>query len=261
MDALVAEAEAYPRSGWDLTALGDRIKVAQPPWDFTQIVARHARSAEDLLDIGTGGGEWLASLARRPARTVATESWPPNVEIAGRRLRVLGVTVVASEPAPDNVDQSDDEPRGKLPFPTESFALVTSRHESFVPSEIARVLVDGGVFLTQQVGGDYGDFYDVLELPHPPAPARRWDLALASSQLAHAGLHVVDSGEGTEVTSFADVGAFVWYLKMIPWTVEGFSVDTHRRALERLHKRIAEDGPLRVTLPAFWLKATKTIDE
>jgi SAM-dependent methyltransferase len=168
------EEDMLPVEGWDLGALGDRISIAPPPWDFDQTVVRHARAAPDLLDIGTGGGEWLASLAHRPPRTVATEGWPPNVDVAGRRLRPLGITVVACEPAPDNVDQVPDEPRGRLPFPSGSFALVTSRHESFVASEIARVLVRDGVFLTQHVGGDYGDFYEALELPRPPVPQRRW---------------------------------------------------------------------------------------
>jgi hypothetical protein len=119
--------------------------------------------------------------------------WPPNVDVAGRRLRPLGVTVVAAEPTPDNVEQVPDEPRGPLPFPSESFALVTSRHESFVASEIARVLVRDGVFLTEQLGGDYGDFYEALELPRPPAPERSWDLSLVGEQLAGTGLRVIDS--------------------------------------------------------------------
>jgi SAM-dependent methyltransferase len=252
------EEDMLPVEGWDLGALGDRISIAPPPWDFDQTVVRHARAAPDLLDIGTGGGEWLASLAHRPPRTVATEGWPPNVDVAGRRLRPLGITVVACEPAPDNVDQVPDEPRGRLPFPSGSFALVTSRHESFVASEIARVLVRDGVFLTQHVGGDYGDFYEALELPRPPVPQRRWGLTLAGEQLASAGLRAVSSDEGTEVTSFADIGALAWYLKLIPWTVEGFSIETHRLQLERLHERIAANGPLSMRLPAFWLKAVKS---
>jgi SAM-dependent methyltransferase len=256
-DALVTEAEALPVDGWDLSALGDRISIAPMPWDFDETVTRHAHATADLLDIGTGGGEWLASLAHRPARTVATEGWPPNVDVAGRRLRPLAVTVVATEPAPDNVDQVPDESRGRLPFPSDSFALVTSRHESFVASEIARVLVPEGTFLTEQVGGDYGDFYEALELARPPVLRRRWTLPLAEEQLASAGLRIVDSGEGTEVTSFSDVGTLAWYLKLSPWTVENFSIETHRSQLERLHRRIAVDGPLRVRLPAFWLNAVK----
>jgi SAM-dependent methyltransferase len=256
-NALLKEVERLPVGGWDLSVLGDRISIAPLPWDFDQTVVNHARAAPDLLDIGTGGGEWLASLRYRPPRTVATEGWPPNVDVAGGRLRPLGISVVATEPAPDNVEQIPDEPGGRLPFPSGSFALVTSRHESFVASEIARVLVPGGIFLTQQVGGDYGDFYEALELPRPPNPKRRWDLRLAQEQLAGAGLRVLDSGEATEVTSFTDVGAFAWYLKLIPWTVEGFSIETYRLQLERLHERIGANGPLRVRLPAFWLKAAK----
>ena len=258
-DALLAEAESLPVGGWNLSVLGDRISIGPLPWDFDETVVNHARAAPDLLDLGTGGGEWLASLRYRPPRTVATEGWPPNVDVAGGRLRPLGITVVATEPAPDNVDQIGGEAggAGRLPFPSGSFALVTSRHESFVASELARVLVPGGTFLTQQVGGDYGDFYDALELPRPPSRKRRWDLGLAREQLARAGLRVVDSAEGTEVTTFADVGAFAWYLRLIPWTVEGFSIATHRPQLERLHERIAADGPLTIRLPAFWLKALK----
>jgi SAM-dependent methyltransferase len=256
-DALLTDADALPVGGWDLSALGDRISIAPLPWDFDETVADAARATSDLLDIGTGGGEWLASLAHRPARTVATEGRPPNVDVAGRRLRRLGITVVATEPAPDNVDQVPEESRGRLPFPSDSFALVTSRHESFVASEVGRVLVPGGTFLTQQVGGDYGDFYDALELSRPPVQSRRWTVRLAEEQLAGAGLRVVDSREATGVTSFADVGAFAWYLKLIPWTVRNFSIEMHRPQLERLHERIAADGPLNARLPAFWLKAVK----
>ena len=254
---LLEEAAAHPVTGWDFAWLGDRISTTLP-WSFDEVVTRRARRSPDLLDIGTGGGEWLAALLHRPARTVATESWPPNVDPAGRRLRPLGVTVVRDEGAPDNVEQDAlDEERGRLPSPSGSFALVCSRHSSFVASEVARVLADGGVFLTEQVGGSYDDFYDALGLPRPAAPSQRWDLRLAEEQLAAAGLRVVDSGEGEEVTSFADVGALAWYLRAIPWTIEGFSLDTHRRELERVDERIRASGPLAVRLPAFWLEAVE----
>src|SRR3990167_7953091 len=93
-EKLLREAEETPIGGWDFTRLGDRISKKSRPWDFKKIVEDHARQAEDLLDMGTGGGERLAELAYRPNRTVSTEGWAPNVEIAGARLRPLGVTVV-----------------------------------------------------------------------------------------------------------------------------------------------------------------------
>jgi SAM-dependent methyltransferase len=255
LDHLLEEAHARPVIGWDFSWLGERVKSSPLPWSFEEIVSSHARDSPDLLDIETGGGEWLAALAYRPARTVATEAWPPNLDIAGARLRPLGITVVWDEGAPDNVDQLPDENRGRLPFPARSFALISNRHGAFVASEIARVLTPGGIFLTQQVGGSYDDFYDVLALPRPQNPARSWDLTLAEEQLRKAGLRVLESGEDAEVTSFADVGAFAWYLKAIPWVVEGFGIGTHRLQLEQLHERIKAVGPITVRQPAFWLKA------
>ena len=256
-DALLEEAESRPVRGWDFTWLGARMTTEPLPWDFTEIVVRYARRSPDLLDLGTGGGEWLAGLAYRPPRTLATEAWPPNVAVADARLRSLGIAVVPCEAAPDNVDQLPAETRGRLPFPPESFSLVTSRNESFVGGEVARVLTTGGTFLTQQVGGDYGDFYEALELPRPAAPERRWNLHLATEQLEAAGLRVIESAEGAEVTSFADVGALAWYLRAIPWVVPGFSIEAHRPRLARLYERMRTTGSVEARLPAFWLAAVK----
>jgi SAM-dependent methyltransferase len=164
---------------------------------------------------------------------------------------------VQVEAAPDNVVQLEDVARGSLPFPDASFGLVTSRHESFVASEVARVLRPGGAFLTQQTGGDYGDFYDALGLERPAAPPREWDLRLAVEQLERAGLRVTDSAEGAEATTFADAGALAWYLRAVPWVVEAFATATHRPHLEQLQARVDAEGPITLLQPSFWLKAVK----
>jgi SAM-dependent methyltransferase len=252
---LLAEAATRPVRGWDFSWLGDRISIEPPAWDFEAIVLRRARRSPDLLDLGTGGGEWLAALSFRPPRTVATEGFAPNVEVAGARLRPLGVTVVQIEGAPDNVDQRADDIGGRLPFPSASFALVVSRHEAFVAAEVARVLTAGGAFLTEQVGSDWRDFHDLLGLQRPAA--RRLTLALLREQLHGAGLRTIAAGEGTEVTRFGDVGAFAWYLRAVPWAVRGFTIDRHRAALERVHDRIRAGGVVAVRQPALWLEAEK----
>jgi len=95
---------------------------------------------------------------------VATESWPPNVPVAAGRLRELGIPVVHSEGAPDNNAQAADECGGRLPFLDGTFALVIDRHEAFNAREVNRVLTSSGVFLTQQVSGDYHDLYDPLDV-------------------------------------------------------------------------------------------------
>jgi hypothetical protein len=249
LDELLTEAGARPMVGWDFSWLGDRMTVEPPPWDFAAMVARRARRSPDLLDLGTGGGEFLASLPVRPARVVATEPWAPNVAVATDRLSPLGATVVAVEAAPDNVDQEPNEQRGRLPFPDESFALVISRHESFVPAEVARVLTLGGVLLTQQMGDAYADVHQALGLP--PPTRRVLDLAFMREQVEAAGLRVLGAGESEQRTVFADVGAFAWYLRAVPWIVPGFSVEAYRDRLERLHG----GAPIVVRQFAFWLEA------
>ena len=57
--------------------------------------------AEAALDIETGGGEVLATVAppHRPL-LVATEGWLPNVVVGRHALRPLGARVVAVADAP-----------------------------------------------------------------------------------------------------------------------------------------------------------------
>ena len=256
LERLLAEAEGRPLEGWDFGWLGERMRSSELPWDFAARVVERARRSPDLLDLGTGGGEWLSSLPYRPPRTVAAEGWEPNVAVARERLGPLGVTVVPIEPAPDNVEQHVEEQRGRLPFTAASFGLVVSRHESYVATEIRRVLVPGGCFLTQQVGGSG---YDELRGSLGLEPDRRkpWTLSLAKAQLEEAGLAVVESGEAEVVTTFADVGALAWYLKAAPWIVPEFSIATHRDALAAIHSRIAAGSRFAVHEPAFWLEAVR----
>ncbi len=257
-ERLLQEAGSQPIEGWDFSWLYGRMSTTPPPWNFAEIVARHARESPDLLDVGTGGGEWLAALAYRPPRTVATEGWPPNVDVAGARLRPLGITVVRTDGARDNVAQQPDEQSGSLPFPGASFALISNRHESFVAAEVARVLAPGGSFITQQTGGNYDQFYDALGLTRP-SRGREWNLALATAQVNASGIEVLDSAEGHEETSYSDIGAIAWYLRAVPWAVAEFSLQSLRPSLLRLHERIKVDGPIVIRQPSFWLKGVKPL--
>jgi hypothetical protein len=71
---------------------------------------------------------------------------------------------------------------------------VASRHESYAPSEVRRVLASGGTFVTQQVGGR-----DLEELNHAlgglPHTYREWNLAAATDELEQAGFEVLDGRE------------------------------------------------------------------
>ena len=255
-DDLVDEAGHHATGGWDFSWLGDRMHTVPLPWDYTALVSSYARASPDLLDMGTGGGEWLSDFHDRPARAVATEAWGPNVPIAAQRLRPIGVGVVHVAPAPDNNLQPIGYDQRALPFREASFQLVVNRHESFVATDVARTLARGGHFITQQLGdGMFEDFRALFD--HSKSEGQPLTAAMAIAQLEAAGLQIEDQGVGHETVTFADVGALAWYLQMTPWTVPGFSIENHRKRLKELHGRISRHGPLGFAMPGFYVVAVK----
>ena len=259
IDALLDEAERQPFVGWDFTWLRGRLDSQPLPWNYTEAVVKHAEESIDLLDLGTGGGEWLASLAYRPPLTVATEAWPPNVVVAKSRLAPLGVKVIQVEPARDNTGKPVKGRLRSLPFVDCAFHLVVSRHEAFEVSEVARILAGGGWFITQQAdAGNDDDYWRLMGLtPLPVDPADRWASWLPA-QLTAAGLVVVAYDSAPLVQMIHDVGALAWNLKAIAWMVPDFSIERYRRQLREVQQRIDRDGPIQVRQRRFWIEATKS---
>lgn len=253
-EQLVAEAQAAPVSGWDFSWLTARSSTAGPlPWDYRAEVARYATDAAALLDMGTGGGEWLARLTPHPPRTVATEGWPPNVPVAAQRLRQVGIRVVQDEGAADNA--AEDPGRGRLPFRDGAFTLVINKHEAFLAAEVSRVLAPGGTFVTQQVDTRTDDgLYQALGLPVPEQPAS-W-LPLAQRQLRGAGLTVRQAVAGEELQRFGDVAAIIYYLRLVSWAVPEFTLERFAGRLRELHDTPAA-WPVTVRQRRFLVVATK----
>jgi len=268
-DELVAEALSAPFSGWDFSWLAARSTQGTLPWSYQRELARRARAADSMLDMGTGGGERLARLSARPPLTVATEAWPPNVPVAAARLRPLGIAVVQDEGAPDNMDQDGTEQdctdqdctdqdcaqRGRLPFRDGAFGLVANRHEAFLAVEVSRIMSPGGVFITQQV--DFhsdDDLYRLLGLEIPGQPDS-W-LPLARRQAEDAGLIVETAVHGEERHDFRDVGAVVYYLRAVSWAIPEFSLDACAGQLRAAHET-PEIWPVPVRQRRFMLVAAK----
>jgi SAM-dependent methyltransferase len=232
-EELAEEALDAPFLGWDFSWLAARSSSEPAPWSYRREVARRAANAATMLDMGTGGGERLSRLDHRPARTVATEGWPPNVQVAAQRLRPLGVPVVQDEGAADNM--AEDRSRGRLPFRDGTFDLITNRHESFLAAEVSRVLAPGGTFVTQQIDCHTDDdWYRLLGLPVPDQPDS-W-LPLARRQLQDAGLVVQRAVAGEERELFHDVAGVIYYLRVVSWAVPEYSFDRFAGRLRELHE-------------------------
>jgi SAM-dependent methyltransferase len=246
-DQLVAAAEAYRMEGWDWSALVGRYGETPPPWDYRTEVVAALPQARTLLDMGTGGGEFLSRLAPLPPEIWATEAYPPNLPVAQARLAPLGVRVVAV----------DDEAR--LPLPDAHFDLVINRHESFDPREVWRILRPGGTFLTQQVGGQDNReintaLQDVVTLSY-----EGWTAATAAAQLRAAGLEVVVERESACPGYFHDIGAVIMYLRITPWQIADFAVPAYRTRLLALHRRMQAEGGLATHVHRFFVAARRSV--
>ncbi|MEV1320649.1 class I SAM-dependent methyltransferase [Micromonospora arborensis] len=242
---LIADAAAAPVDGWGFGWLAGRATEERPPWGYTRLVADRMARADAALDVDTGGGEVLAEVPHPPKLLTATEAWPPNVEVARRTLRRVGATVVAV--APD----------GPLPFRDSSFDLVVSRHPVRTDwTQTARVLRPGGTFLSQQIGaGTMRELSEAILGPLPPPTQRHPERAVADAEAA--GLRVVDLRHATLRAEFYDIGALVWFLRKVIWTVPGFTVDRYREQLRDLHRQITDEGPFVTHAQRFLIEATR----
>ena len=242
-ERLVDEAEGRDFSGWDFSWIAERWHIDPPPWNYEMREREAIADFGALLDMGTGGGERLAHMAPLPPQSFATEAYPPNIPLARARLEPLGVVVV---PVDDH---------SALPLDNSQFDTVINRHETFVASEVARVLKPGGRFITQQVGeqnnaelnewlgGDSEDFGVTL--------------GRSLSQLTRSGLKIIDSREDFSPAKFFDIGAVVFYLKAVSWQVKGFTVDGYRDSLVKIHNHIQLRGCFETTSHRFLIEALR----
>ena len=127
-------------SGWDFSYINNRIKEEKLPWNYEEIVRNYLDDTTRLLDMGTGGGEFLLTLNHPYNLTSVTESYIPNYDLCNKKLGSLGIEVKYVEN--DN----------RIPFPDKMFDIIINRHESFELSEVYRIFKSGGIFITQQVG-------------------------------------------------------------------------------------------------------------
>jgi SAM-dependent methyltransferase len=244
---LISEADT-PFEGWNFSYITANGRMMDGPltWSYASKLLMSLRRAQSLLDMGTGGGEFLSSLQPLPAHTCATEGYAPNIPIARQRLEPQGVKVYAFEKEGD-----------PLPFADNEFDLVINRHEYYDPGEVLRVLKPEGRFITQQVGGTHGTNLRTILGGQEEYPYTHWTLARAVDELEQAGWSIVEQKEDFPIIRFFDVGAIVYYLKAIPWEVPNFSVEQYFERLQVLHTMIQANGFFDMRTHYFLIVAEK----
>lgn len=242
-----SEEEKAVMTGWDFSYIEGRFSSEEEalPWDMTAVINRYRRASDRLLDIDTGGGEYLLSLGHSHVLTSATEGYPPNVELCRKKLGALGI---------DFREMSD---YGHMPFPDGSFDIVTDRHGGYDAGELFRVLKPGGIFITQQVGEDNDRELVEMLLPGTPKSFEGHCLKRCAAELENAGFDVLESGEAYRPISFFDTGALVWFAKIIEWEFVGFSVDKCFERLLAAEEEIQRKGLVSGRIHRFYIAARR----
>ena len=238
-------------SGWAFPEMQVRPLGPGPAWDYESLVRDLARGANSALDLGTGGGEFIASVRDSlPPRVVATEEWRVNAPIAYERLRPLAADLVWCRSL-------------HLPFVDASFELVIDRHEELSPREVARVLSPGGRVITQQVGPEN---WRELRRYFPSATAGIRESRVAdfgdirgryASGFEAAGLRVTRNEEHDYRVAYGELGELVFMLLVTPWTIPDFDVERDLDALLALEADCRTDDGLAMTWSRFLLVAEK----
>ncbi|MFE7914974.1 class I SAM-dependent methyltransferase, partial [Bacillus mobilis] len=215
-------------------------------WSYGSAAFQLMQRAESMLDMGTGGGEFLSMLQPFPSTIYATEGHAPNVPIARKKLEPLGVTVV---------EVTDDT---TLPFQVSQFDLIINQHESYAAPEVNRLLAPNGIFLTQQVGGL--DCAELNEQFNTPLNSEfvSWSLETACCELNENGFTILEEKEEFPCQRFYDIGAIVYYLKAIPWQIPDFTVERYYEELYRIHEIILQKGYFDVKQHRFMIKAIRS---
>lgn len=232
--------------GWDFSHIEDRYEAQTDyPWDYRSAVLSHLRPEMQILDIDTGGGEVLLSLGHPHRNTAAMENYPPNVALCAETLIPLGI------------DFRPGDGDGQYPFEDNRFDLVINRHGAFNIGEILRILKPGGLFITQQVGAHNDrELVALLGCDTTPRFPEQYQSATVE-KFRTAGFEILEQQEVFRPIRFFDVGALVWFARVIPWEYPDFSVDTHFAQLLNAQHILEENGAIEGRTHRFFLIARK----
>lgn len=223
--------EQHSFNGWDFSYIDKRTSEEPLPWSYDEMVRKYLKPNYILLDMGTGGGEYLQTLNHPYSNTFATEAYPPNFELCQKTLKPLGV----------DVRQVFDD--NYLPFENEMFDIIINRHEAFDINEVYRLLKPNGLFITQQVGGLNNkalskflikDFKEIISSEHT--------LKNNISLIQNKGFTTIKSNEYFPKLKFFDIGALVYFAKIIGWEFPNFSVNNCFKQLCELQLLIEQQG-------------------
>lgn len=247
----VKEAMDTPFSGWDFSLLSQWGGNPEDPlpWSYAVTVKKYLPFSTSMLDMGTGGGEFLSSLNPLPSHTYATEEYQPNISIAKEKLEPLGVKII-------EIVEGRQE-RSPLPFDDEFFDLVINRHECYEAKEVYRILKPKGTFITQQVGEKNNEDLRKIFGSINSEDEFAWNLKTAINPMKQAGFTLLAGKEHIGFSRFYDIRTLVYLLKILPWEFPNFSIEKYESQLYHFYKKLTDDGYFDSISHRFFIIAQK----
>lgn len=241
------EEKAAHIHGWDFTHIYGKYEEENDlPWDYGKIIRRYLSPEMKLLDIDTGGGEFLLSLNHPLCRLSATEAYPPNVELCEKKLLPLGI------------DFREADGLKKFPFEDKTFDIVINRHGVLNENEIWRVLKPDGIFITQQVGAENDrELVELLLNEIPPLPFPKQYLHKVQKAFEKVGFVTLQAEEVYRTIKFWNVGALVWFARIIEWEFPDFDVKKCLNNLYHAQEILEEKGAIEGRIHRFLYVAKK----
>ena len=223
------EAKAF--SGWDFSYLDGRWDDEQLPWDYKQIVLQYLKKEYKLLDIGTGGGEFLLTLNHPYINTTITEGYKPNYLLCKEKLEPLGIKVY-NYIGDENFKEIEDN----------TFDIVINRHESYNEKELYRILKPNGLFITQQVGAFNNNQLSKFFNENQEIQFIELTLEKSIKRLQDNNFDIIYSNEYYPILKFFDLGAIAYFAKIIEWEFIDFSVEKYIDKFMILQEELKEKG-------------------
>lgn len=242
----LAEESIAHIHGWDFShIIGRYAEESNLPWNYKEIIHSYLQDNHTLLDIDTGGGEFLLTLKHPHHLTSATEGYPPNVKLCEEVLAPLGI------------DFHEINNYTTMPFADNSFDVIINRHGNYDISELYRTLKPGGIFITQQVGENNDREFVELLLPGTPKPFEGWNLRNQISHFTKQGFQILRQEEAFRPIRFFDVGALVWFARIIQWEFPEFSVENCYEQLLAAQNILEKNRTLEGSIHRFLIVAGK----
>ncbi|MBX4262142.1 class I SAM-dependent methyltransferase [Clostridium estertheticum] len=217
--------------GWDFSYIAERKSEESLPWNYDKMVHQYLSANSILLDMGTGGGEHLLTLKHPYNNTFATEAYQPNFELCKKTLTPLGIDV--RQVFNDNY----------LPFENDMFDVIINRQASFDMNEVYRLLKPNGLFITQQVGElNNKELRRFLISDFNETNANEHNLKNNLGLIKSKGFTILKADECFPKQRFLDVGALVYYARIIEWEFPKFSVDSCFNQLCQLQSIVEQKG-------------------